>query len=83
VCTADAPVLREAKSWVGRELGAFDLTESRRLSHEPDVEARASSTTYHSSLIRAVGEIAVALSSQLIESFGAAISEGNAWGTDS
>src|SRR5579862_2217039 len=26
VCTADAPVLRETDSWVGRELGRFDLT---------------------------------------------------------
>src|ERR1700680_4949916 len=26
---ADAPVLRETDSWVGRELGSFDLTSSR------------------------------------------------------
>src|SRR6202162_608205 len=26
---ADAPVLREADSWVGRELGSFDLTSGR------------------------------------------------------
>src|ERR1700693_6088506 len=29
VCTADAPVLRETDSWVGWELGSFDLTGGR------------------------------------------------------
>ncbi len=66
--TADTAVLRETDSWVGRELGSFDLTSGRWLSHLPEVEARASSKSYHSSLIRAVGEIVVALPSQLIES---------------
>jgi hypothetical protein len=27
--TANAPVLRETDSWVGRELGGFDLTSGR------------------------------------------------------
>jgi hypothetical protein len=29
VGTADTPVLRETDSWVGRELGGFDLTGGR------------------------------------------------------
>src|SRR5580704_3888967 len=28
MCAADAPVLRETDSWVGRKLGSFDLTGS-------------------------------------------------------
>ena len=81
--TADAPVLRETDSWVGRELGSFDLTSRCWISHEPEGKARASSTSYNSSLIGAVGEIAVALQVNSLNHYGAAFSEGNVWGTDS